>query len=228
MPDEPEGANVKEQTFFYKQNIHLLKIQVGYRYSVFMTNTHQVFISGRLFKTTYGMPVLIYPSPIRSIHTGGAHLYFTTFDGKIFGMGCNEDHQIPIQGNYSERQLASPVEISANFFHNSSVITLQVGAYHALFVTKSGRIYTFGWNELCQTGFPKSLFTDCQCLPMDISLQLEISRGSIEVCPFLDICGDSMVVMVRLQGDAARLFSLLESFVKESHTLSDILLKCDR
>ena len=84
------------------------------------------------------------------------HSFVYTLDNELYGFGKNNYGQI---GIHSPMNIAFPVLISYNF--DSSIIQIDCGYYHSMFLTLNGSVYGCGTNKYGQltSGYPID-FTD--------------------------------------------------------------------
>ncbi|KAG2388482.1 hypothetical protein C9374_000646 [Naegleria lovaniensis] len=182
--------------FQNKFNCTLKTIQAGYRYTLFLTSENEVYLHGKFERTLYAQPIKISIPNIRNIFAGGNHYFLETLDSKFYGCGLNDDKQIPF---YSETVTITPVEITPpQQFSDFRITSIAAGSYHTGVVTACGRIYTCGWNELGQLGSnTKAYSVECSPLHMDLSVQLDISRGTTAVKIFMSPSADNTFLWFR-------------------------------
>ena len=98
------------------------------------------------------------------------------------------------------------------------------GSYHTLFVTSCGNIVVSGWNELGECGRPLYMRSiECCPLNLDLSVKLDISRGTCTVNPFISQSADNTFMIFHRCKEKLRLFILLLHSVNCCH-FSDILI----
>ncbi|KAL0222032.1 hypothetical protein RCL1_001886 [Eukaryota sp. TZLM3-RCL] len=87
---------------------------------------------------------------VKSIHSGGNFVLFLTTDGRLFGCGQNNHHQV--LGTTSDNQLL-PVRVS-DF---DSVKSVAVGLHSVIATLNNGTSYTWGSNENNNLGFTEGI-----------------------------------------------------------------------
>ena len=81
---------------------------------------------------------------------GATSICFLTTDAKgnrLFSIGCGETGQLGYGGTLNQ---CTPVEITQMF--DSEVTSIAVGGFHALALTKSGKLYGWGQKSKSQLG----------------------------------------------------------------------------
>lgn len=97
-------------------------------------------------------------SDVVSAEGGYCHSLIQTAAGKVFSMGCSEEGQRGI-GVVDDN---SPPEISTEVSLPSGEYATQVaaGANHSVVLGNTGRVYTFGANDVGQCGVPSDMVDD--------------------------------------------------------------------
>nr|CAG4711992.1 unnamed protein product [Naegleria fowleri] len=207
---------------FYNLNVTLKTIQAGYRYTLFLTSENDVYLHGKLTRQLYAQPIKISIQNVKNIFTGGNHYFIETFDSKFYGSGLNDDKQIPF---FTGTETIAPVELigpkEVSSFH---ITSMAAGSYHTGVVTSCGMIYMCGWNELGQLGIPKSTSFNVECTPLDLdmSVQLDISRGTTIVKIFMSPSADNTFLLLRRAKEKLQFFDRL--FQKIQKNFSDLAI----
>ncbi len=86
---------------------------------------------------------------IVAVSIEGFHCLATTNDGSVFAWGCGLHGRLGLGDNNHRYQ---PTEIPRDFFADNKggldkVVQIAAGTTHSLALTKSGRVYSWGWGE---------------------------------------------------------------------------------
>ena len=77
------------------------------------------------------------------------HTFLYTINNKLYGIGCNDKNQL---GIYSNIKYLTPYAKLINFQFNDSLIDIQCGHKHTIFLTKKGIVFSCGYNQHNQLG----------------------------------------------------------------------------
>ena len=218
--DDTEYFTPHRLTFFDDKDFKLTSVNAGYRYSAFLTSNHTVYIMGKIEKYNVFEPTqLNLFEPLVQVFSGGKHLFLKTISNQFYGLGMNDDKQLPfskvITGTIEPQLLQLP--------SHEQVSDMAAGSYHTALTTSSGNIYVCGWSELGQTGLGKNTITaDCTPLSLDPSVVLDISRGTTSVKLFLSSSADNSFILLKRAHNIGRFYCRLFHSVLSCNSLCDV------
>ncbi|XMB73072.1 InlB B-repeat-containing protein [Mycoplasmatota bacterium WC30] len=108
-------------------------------------------------------------------------LYFCmalTDSGRVFTWGLNSYGQLGI-GRLDEDNYYTPIDITLNFElqENETIINMASGSSHALALSSSGRVFTWGFNDYRQLGYAGSYDESSFWSPREVNSYLPILEG---------------------------------------------------
>ncbi|KAJ6233634.1 btk-binding protein-related [Anaeramoeba flamelloides] len=148
---DPENSNwgeLREVTFFKKNNIKIDSIAMCSRQNYFLTPNGKLFANGENDEGTLGdgsyisksLPVLIYENVSMVFGgVGASHFFFTTTNNELYGCGLNKCGQLGI-GNYINQ--SSPMQVSD--FSAGAIRDIHCGGYHSVLIATGRKSYSCG------------------------------------------------------------------------------------
>lgn len=117
---------------------------------------------------------------IRLLTVGGAHTCALRADATVWCWGWNAYGQLGREPDpMGERRQPTPIRVAGL----ADVVRLSAGRVHNCALTRSGRVYCFGWNEYGQLGVPASLPYSASPVEIrDIGQVISLSAGSHHTC----------------------------------------------
>ena len=96
---------------------------------------------------------------VNEVHCGEVHtLFFDRAKGEVWACGVAAYGRLGIGANWSDQDALTPQPIQ-EAFEGEKVIQISAGFSHSLALTESGRVFSWGRNDLGQLGLGDS-FTD--------------------------------------------------------------------
>nr|CAB3265496.1 RCC1 domain-containing protein 1 [Phallusia mammillata] len=111
--------------------------------------------------------------PVKKLSCGKDHQAIVTESGQVFTWGIGSRGQL---GNGGLMTLESPTLVEA--LDGVRVIDICCGGWHTLALAESKDVYSWGWNESGQTGFPAP--KDCFATSTEIKSSSADANSSIE------------------------------------------------
>jgi X-linked retinitis pigmentosa GTPase regulator len=136
--------------FFDKREENVDDVYVGSKYTMFLTDTKEVWSVGsnddgqlglRDFRTRFIPTKVVLPEKIISVSCGGSHTFFISINGHIFATGSNHRGQLGI----SKHSTSIPIRIGM-----SSIAQIECGLNHTLFLKYNGTVFGCGSNRVNQ------------------------------------------------------------------------------
>ncbi|BGP06475.1 hypothetical protein JCM10049v2_002297 [Rhodotorula toruloides] len=106
---------------------------------------------------------------IKQIETGFEHLLVLTENGQVFGTGCNTDGQLGLASASSDIYQLTRLPLPREIDKEGGVERISAGADTSAFITKSGKVWTFGNSEYCQAMHGQKIDQIVSPLPIDSS-----------------------------------------------------------
>jgi alpha-tubulin suppressor-like RCC1 family protein len=145
--------------------ITITKIACGSSYSLFLTNDGRVYSCGYNYygqlglnytyeqinyKTTPKIIETFYDNEIKitKIACGSSHSLFLTNDGRVYSCGYNYYGQLGLNSTNNQK---AP-QLIQTFYNKITITEIAGGAYHSLFLTNEGYVYSCGYNYKGQLG----------------------------------------------------------------------------
>ncbi|KAL9656552.1 hypothetical protein ABK040_005314 [Willaertia magna] len=217
------GEKVKMKTidYFNNSNIIIDNIYCGYHFTIFLTESHKVYIFGKINEYVFTtITELIIPNNeiLKDIAVGGFHLIVLTKDNTVYGMGSNSDGQL--------LQLKKETLLFTNidYFTKNNIFIDKIfcGPYHTTFLNSNQKIfYSCGWNGCGQLGS-----NDCESssIPVMVNKLNAWKFNEYNIVISMNNCTDSIWVI--LNQENKRLIYFFKQMVEKifSANFNDITI----
>ena len=98
-------------------------------------------------------------SNIMSVNCGKYFTMALTICGKLYGWGSNAFRQLGL-GNVGDQYLPQQLSLQESITSITSIISVNCGAQHTFILTKNGKLYGWGCNDLGQLGLGNNFNTN--------------------------------------------------------------------